>query len=95
MSRRLSKRVVLAATSTLLLLLYIAATTSNNKALLSTYPGKSLSPQEGPAADKAKAAGNSGGEAGGGWPESWGREIGFRPGVRLPNVGRTPGKRDR
>lgn len=87
MPSRLPKRVALAATSTLLLLLYLAATNSINRALLSKGHGESHS------AGSAKRV-TVGGDAGGGWPESWGRDIGFRPGVRLPNLGRTPGKRD-
>eukprot|EP00903_Cladosiphon_okamuranus_P008313 g7997.t1 len=81
MPRRPSKRVALAATSTLLLLLYLSATNSNNRALLSTGHGS---------ATRATSGGDARGGKGGEWPESWGREIGFRPGVRLPNLGRTP-----
>ncbi|CAM9585901.1 unnamed protein product, partial [Scytosiphon promiscuus] len=96
MARRLSQRATLVTSAALLLLvLYLAALASNSRVLFSAGVQKNdqlnPSPLHGTRAEaSAGAAGERRAVGEKAWPESWGREVGFRPGVKLPNLGRTP-----
>ncbi|CAM9880486.1 unnamed protein product [Ectocarpus sp. 12 AP-2014] len=88
MARRRSKQAAVAATASLLLVgLGLTALNPRNRALLPMVQDSSGNHR--PLQESRAAAVGGRGEAGQGWPESWGREVGLRPGVRLPNQGRS------
>ncbi|CAN0420483.1 unnamed protein product, partial [Ectocarpus sp. 12 AP-2014] len=88
MARRRSKQTAVAATASLLLVgLGLTALNPRNRALLPMVQDSSGNHR--PLQESRAAAVGGRGEAGHGWPESWGREVGLRPGVRLPNQGRS------
>ncbi|CAN0033648.1 unnamed protein product, partial [Ectocarpus sp. 8 AP-2014] len=88
MARRRSKQAAVAATASLLLVgLGLTALNPRNRALLPMVQDSSGNHR--PLQESRAAAAGGRGEAGQRWPESWGREVGLRPGVRLPNQGRS------
>lgn len=92
MARRRSKQAAVAATASLLLVgLGLTALNPRNRALLPMVQDSSGNHR--PLQETRAAAVGGRGGAGQGWPESWGREVGLRPGVRLPNQGRSKGEK--